>query len=150
MVSLWKQAPKQFPMYFFILSYCFSSHYSYFCHRQPWDDLCGSRSLFAYYLTLPLQVDEFCDDYRNPKVRKELKHDPFAPHKQNIVCGGRSAWEVMREHMDFKSKSCSRNFMNEWESEIIQLMRAVISARYWAIVMIIIALTSMTFIELKF
>ena len=32
-------------------------------------------------------------------------HNRDAPNKQNALCGGRSAWEVMREHNDFKGKN---------------------------------------------
>ena len=46
-----------------------------------------------------LQVVTFCD---NDESNLETLHNDEAPSQQNTVCGGRSAWEVMRDHEDFR------------------------------------------------
>ena len=41
----------------------------------------------------------FCD---NDVTDIDTLHNDEAPNEQNDLCNGRSAWEVMREHSDFK------------------------------------------------
>ncbi|ELU08187.1 hypothetical protein CAPTEDRAFT_206073 [Capitella teleta] len=45
------------------------------------------------------QITEFCTD----DATKETLHNKEAPNNQNIQCNGRSAWEVIREHEDYKN-----------------------------------------------
>ncbi|XP_047474144.1 calcium-activated chloride channel regulator 1-like [Penaeus chinensis] len=55
------------------------------------------RNATSSLLSLPNlpQVTKFCDS---------KTHNREAPTKQNVLCGRRSAWEVMLEHPDFKAK----------------------------------------------
>ena len=47
----------------------------------------------------------FCDnDQSNP----DTLHNDEAPSIHNDLCNGRSAWEVMRDHEDFKDGQCVR------------------------------------------
>ena len=41
----------------------------------------------------------FCD---NDVTDPDTLHNKEAPNEQNAMCEERSAWEVMREHSDFK------------------------------------------------
>ena len=49
----------------------------------------------------------FCDDYyvlpngafNSPAY--ELLHDEESDHPHNMVCGRKSAWQILREHPDF-------------------------------------------------
>lgn len=41
-------------------------------------------------------INYFCDD-----IKKNRKHNSFAPNKQNRFCDGMSAWEVIRQNEDF-------------------------------------------------
>ncbi|XP_030839840.1 calcium-activated chloride channel regulator 1 isoform X2 [Strongylocentrotus purpuratus] len=45
------------------------------------------------------QIQHFCD---NDKSDPDNLHNREAPNKHNRLCNSRSAWEVMREHEDFK------------------------------------------------
>ncbi|ELT92057.1 hypothetical protein CAPTEDRAFT_83840, partial [Capitella teleta] len=45
------------------------------------------------------QITEFCTD----DATVETLHNKEAPNKQNIECNGKSAWEVIREHEDYKN-----------------------------------------------
>ena len=42
----------------------------------------------------------FCD---NDEANLQTLHNDEAPSAHNDLCDGRSAWEVMREHDDFKN-----------------------------------------------
>ncbi|XP_071532883.1 calcium-activated chloride channel regulator 1-like isoform X2 [Panulirus ornatus] len=55
------------------------------------------RNATSSLLALPhlLQVTKFCDTQT---------HNKEAPTKQNALCGGRSAWEVMRKLPDFRAQ----------------------------------------------
>ncbi|XP_069194169.1 calcium-activated chloride channel regulator 1 [Procambarus clarkii] len=55
------------------------------------------RNATSSLLALPhlLQVTKFCDAHT---------HNREAPTKQNALCDGRSAWEVMREREDFQEQ----------------------------------------------
>lgn len=46
-----------------------------------------------------IQVTQFCDNDTSSNV---TLHNTEAKNEHNDKCGGRSAWEVMREHKDFK------------------------------------------------
>lgn len=50
---------------------------------------------------LLLQVFKFCDrdDGGTPE---DERHDSVSINEQNIYCNGKSAWEVMKNHQDFK------------------------------------------------
>ena len=48
------------------------------------------------------QVTQFCDK-DDPETPVHLRHNSDALNEQNIYCNGRSSWEVMREHEDFKN-----------------------------------------------
>ncbi|XP_045199436.2 calcium-activated chloride channel regulator 1-like isoform X2 [Mercenaria mercenaria] len=48
------------------------------------------------------KLSDFCDE-DVPTVKKEHRHDRFAPTEQNKQCNYKSAWEVMREHTDFQT-----------------------------------------------
>ncbi|ELT94441.1 hypothetical protein CAPTEDRAFT_194881 [Capitella teleta] len=45
------------------------------------------------------QITEFC----NVDATKKTVHNKETPNKQNIECNGKSAWEVIREHEDYKN-----------------------------------------------
>ncbi|CAG2193770.1 CLCA3_4 [Mytilus edulis] len=51
-----------------------------------------------------LKMEEFCDTDESSTDSK-LRHNSQAPNNQNIKCNSRSAWEVMREHDDFKGNT---------------------------------------------
>ncbi|XP_052269111.1 calcium-activated chloride channel regulator 1-like [Dreissena polymorpha] len=55
------------------------------------------------YQNIP-SVNFFCDK-DDPSVPAWQRHNKKAPTKQNIRCNGKSAWEVMREHSDFRTGS---------------------------------------------
>lgn len=57
-------------------------------------------------ITYSLQVTEFCD--KNMQATPaNLWHNSNAINAQNKYCDGKSAWEIMRKHDDFKDgKSC--------------------------------------------
>lgn len=57
-----------------------------------------SASIMFGMLNLP-QITHFCDN--NPSD-PETFHNSEANNKHNRLCGGRSSWEVMREHDDFR------------------------------------------------
>ncbi|XP_053404611.1 calcium-activated chloride channel regulator 4-like [Mercenaria mercenaria] len=48
-------------------------------------------------------VSTFCDNEDDETVPAHQRHNRKAPNKHNLKCGGRSAWEVMREHDDFET-----------------------------------------------
>ncbi|XP_064632579.1 calcium-activated chloride channel regulator 1-like [Lineus longissimus] len=52
------------------------------------------------YMQFIDSVQDFCDD--GTLGDSLIIHNRLAPNKQNRMCGGQSAWEVMRKHMDFK------------------------------------------------
>ncbi|CAC5422975.1 unnamed protein product [Mytilus coruscus] len=51
-----------------------------------------------------LKMEEFCDTDESSTGSK-LRHNSQAANNQNIKCNSRSAWEVMREHDDFKGNT---------------------------------------------
>jgi calcium-activated chloride channel regulator 4 len=46
----------------------------------------------------------FCDKDEE-SVSEHQRHNSIAPNAQNKICNGKSAWEVMREHDDFKNST---------------------------------------------
>ena len=60
---------------------------------------------FSSYLSLSCQVWTFCDNDTN---NIPTLHNDEAPSIHNELCNGRSAWEVMRDHEDFKDGQCVR------------------------------------------
>ncbi|KAL3847269.1 hypothetical protein ACJMK2_018189 [Sinanodonta woodiana] len=44
------------------------------------------------------------DPFERESVGKTLRYTALAPNEQNIRCDYRSAWEIMRNHVDFKEK----------------------------------------------
>ncbi|XP_006816872.1 calcium-activated chloride channel regulator 1-like, partial [Saccoglossus kowalevskii] len=62
---------------------------------QPVDLPIKSSIMFAQWIK---SVDEFCHgDSSDPSGQ----HNRMAPNRQNDICEGKSAWEVMVEHSDF-------------------------------------------------
>ncbi|XP_045199670.2 calcium-activated chloride channel regulator 4A-like [Mercenaria mercenaria] len=53
------------------------------------------------------RVSTFCDKENDKTVPVHQRHNSKAPNKHNSKCRGRSAWEVMREHEDFKAAPLS-------------------------------------------
>ena len=45
-----------------------------------------------------MQIDAFCEKSDDPLHQ----HNYEAPNRMNIYCRGRSAWEVMQRHVDFR------------------------------------------------
>ncbi|XP_053404723.1 calcium-activated chloride channel regulator 1-like isoform X2 [Mercenaria mercenaria] len=63
------------------------------------------------------KLSDFCDEDVST-VKKEHRHNRFAPTEQNKQCNYRSAWEVMREHKDFQTVTklpTSTNTVPEFE-----------------------------------
>ena len=55
-------------------------------------------------------MNEFCDnDVNNP----ETLHNRMAPTLQNKECGGKSVWEVLRMHDDFRDFKNMPNYAIE-------------------------------------
>ncbi|XP_045199674.2 calcium-activated chloride channel regulator 1-like [Mercenaria mercenaria] len=54
-------------------------------------------------------VSTFCDKGDDETVSVHQRHNSKAPNKHNSKCGGRSAWEVMRDHDDFKAEPLPAN-----------------------------------------
>ncbi|XP_018014352.2 calcium-activated chloride channel regulator 1 [Hyalella azteca] len=74
-----------------IPSSCDPYHQACHFHPQPLRNIKVTSSLlFLHHLP---NVNQFCD---------ETTHDSTAPTKHNALCGGRSAWQVMSQHNDFK------------------------------------------------
>ena len=64
-------------------------------------------------MTYLSQVSEFCDKDHSD-TPSHLKHDSEALNEQNVYCNGRSSWEVMKEHEDFKNGNVSRAYSISW------------------------------------
>ena len=43
-----------------------------------------------------VQIEEFCKDHKAGG-----RHDIYAPNRHNLMCNGRSVWDVMSDHADF-------------------------------------------------
>ncbi|XP_060589557.1 calcium-activated chloride channel regulator 1-like isoform X2 [Ruditapes philippinarum] len=71
----------------------------YFCpNTEQNEDV--TASLMGYQFIEQLTM--FCDKDEE-SVREHQRHNSIAPNAQNKFCNGKSAWEVMREHDDFKN-----------------------------------------------
>ncbi|XP_060591062.1 calcium-activated chloride channel regulator 1-like isoform X2 [Ruditapes philippinarum] len=71
----------------------------YFCpYTEQNDDV--TVSLMGYQFIDQLTM--FCDKDEE-SVSEHQRHNSIAPNAQNKFCNGKSAWEVMREHGDFKN-----------------------------------------------
>lgn len=57
-------------------------------------------------------MEEFCDK-DDTSTKSNVRHNSHAPSNQNIRCNYRSAWEVMREHTDFKGKITNHRTTSE-------------------------------------
>ncbi|XP_052061931.1 calcium-activated chloride channel regulator 1-like isoform X2 [Mytilus californianus] len=70
------------------------------CHFRPHNDhrATSKASIMghAYVKTMSM----FCDGESSDPT---TYHNHLAPNKQNSRCAGRSAWEIMRQHNDFKN-----------------------------------------------
>ncbi|CAG2205203.1 unnamed protein product [Mytilus edulis] len=70
------------------------------CHFRPHSDhrATAKASIMghAYIKTMSM----FCDGESSDPA---TYHNRFAPNNQNTRCSGRSAWEIMRQHSDFKN-----------------------------------------------
>nr|XP_053653847.1 calcium-activated chloride channel regulator 3A-1-like [Cherax quadricarinatus] len=66
------------------------------CRFLPYKDQRATSSLMSYPLIFSDMVVDFCSGPNSGHP-----HNPVAPTKQNLFCGGRSVWEVMLEHQDF-------------------------------------------------
>ncbi|KAL3847270.1 hypothetical protein ACJMK2_018190 [Sinanodonta woodiana] len=65
------------------------------------------------------QDAEARDPFDHESVDKTLRYTALAPNEQNIRCDYRSAWEIMRDHVDFKQKvNDPRNSNTETEPVI--------------------------------
>ncbi|XP_038061542.1 calcium-activated chloride channel regulator 1-like [Patiria miniata] len=64
------------------------------------------------YGTYPLElIANFCDD---DETNESNLHNREAPNKHNRLCGRRSNWEVLRDHVDFQGdKNPPRNMTEE-------------------------------------
>ncbi|KAI0208300.1 Calcium-activated chloride channel regulator 1 [Lamellibrachia satsuma] len=70
------------------------------CYFKPHSDPYVHASLMFYHNVT--EVTTFCDnDTNNPKTL----HNDEAPNVHNKLCNGRSAWEIMRDHDDFRNGS---------------------------------------------
>ncbi|GAB6022221.1 chloride channel [Chamberlinius hualienensis] len=63
------------------------------------DDSEGPSKPSLMYLPALNDADGFCDDDES----SGRKHNSLAPNKQNIMCSGRSTWDVVSKHPDFGS-----------------------------------------------
>ncbi|XP_064643729.1 calcium-activated chloride channel regulator 1-like isoform X2 [Lineus longissimus] len=63
----------------------------------------------ASYMYLPFieKIDDFCDD--GTLGDDSIVHNKKAPNEQNSKCNGKSAWEVMRQSVDFKNNNNPTN-----------------------------------------
>uniref|UniRef100_T1II73 VWFA domain-containing protein n=1 Tax=Strigamia maritima TaxID=126957 RepID=T1II73_STRMM len=64
------------------------------CEFYPDMNANGGHSSLMYMHFLPT-MEGFCDD------TEELQHNSAAPSKHNIMCGGKSTWNVVSNHPDF-------------------------------------------------
>ncbi|XP_013419455.1 calcium-activated chloride channel regulator 3A-1-like [Lingula anatina] len=61
----------------------------------------GATSIMSHHYVE--SVIEFCDN--DAQAHALDLHNDQAPNRQNRLCDGRSAWEVMREHEDFENNN---------------------------------------------
>ncbi|KAH3815285.1 hypothetical protein DPMN_143807 [Dreissena polymorpha] len=70
------------------------------CNFCPYREQTTNVSIMGYQFVE--SVNFFCDK-DDTSVPVWQRHNHKAPTKQNLLCNGKSAWEVMREHSDFKN-----------------------------------------------
>nr|XP_045605220.1 calcium-activated chloride channel regulator 3A-1-like isoform X1 [Procambarus clarkii] len=64
------------------------------CHFFPADHLNNATASLMYLYFLD-SVKMFCDN-------DPMSHNPYAPNAQNLQCDGRSVWEIITLHKDFR------------------------------------------------
>ncbi|XP_035665433.1 calcium-activated chloride channel regulator 1-like [Branchiostoma floridae] len=70
------------------------------CRFVP--DFRGNRATGSYmFMQFLPQVTGFC--HSDPEGDPLSYHNREAPNKQNVMCNGQSAWDVMNKHQDFDS-----------------------------------------------
>ncbi|XP_078612941.1 calcium-activated chloride channel regulator 4A-like [Branchiostoma floridae x Branchiostoma japonicum] len=68
------------------------------CRFYP--DFRGNRATASYmFMHFLSQVTGFC--HSDPEGDPLSYHNREAPNKQNVMCNGQSAWDVMNKHQDF-------------------------------------------------
>ncbi|WAR27531.1 CLCA4-like protein [Mya arenaria] len=72
------------------------------CRFCPSTSQSANTSIMSYQFVPSLTL--FCDK-DDPATPEWKRHNRLAPNMQNEMCGGKSAWEVMREHEDFANGS---------------------------------------------
>uniref|UniRef100_T1JCB1 VWFA domain-containing protein n=1 Tax=Strigamia maritima TaxID=126957 RepID=T1JCB1_STRMM len=88
--------------------------YNQSCKYELNESQISTSSLMGFhYLD---QVDYFCDNN---------KHETDAPTKQNILCDGKSTWEVIERHKDFEHFNKNRNGFGEPKPITFNFVRAV-------------------------
>lgn len=65
------------------------------CRFLPSEDQDATSSLMAYYYLN--SIVEFCDSGSDEK----FSHNDLAPNRHNLMCDGRSVWDVINQHSDF-------------------------------------------------
>ncbi|XP_069958008.1 calcium-activated chloride channel regulator 4 isoform X1 [Cherax quadricarinatus] len=65
------------------------------CRFIPYNQQEATSSLMSYYYLS--DIVDFCDSSSS----EEFSHSEIAPNKQNLMCEGRSVWDVVRLHQDF-------------------------------------------------
>ena len=68
------------------------------------------------------QVTSFCD---NDEQNLKTLHNDEAPSAQNDLCDGRSAWEVMHDHDDFKN-GASRKYL------VVVVLKTIYAIQCWS------------------
>ncbi|CAL4155598.1 unnamed protein product, partial [Meganyctiphanes norvegica] len=72
------------------------------CMFQPAPDARANSSLL--YRTDIKEMHGFCDDFT---------HDPDSPTPHNLLCGGKSVWEIIAIHPDFGTTKTQNEILNE-------------------------------------
>ncbi|XP_042861518.1 calcium-activated chloride channel regulator 1-like [Penaeus japonicus] len=65
------------------------------CRFLPDEDQEATSSLMGYYYIK--SIVEFCDTASN----ELFSHNALAPNRHNLMCQGRSVWDIMGQHSDF-------------------------------------------------
>ncbi|KAJ8047673.1 Fibronectin type III domain-containing protein 3B [Holothuria leucospilota] len=72
------------------------------------------------------QVDEFCGNDQNST---SSFHNRNADNRQNWMCGGKSAWEVMEQHSDFSSNKEYEYVVPEFTLMVMKIRRTLVLTR---------------------
>ncbi|XP_066942585.1 calcium-activated chloride channel regulator 1-like isoform X3 [Macrobrachium rosenbergii] len=70
------------------------------CHFYPATQKNVNGSLMSLHFLD--SVTQFCDD-------EDIPHNPFAPNPQNLRCDGKSTWQVISRHEDFRDSNPPRS-----------------------------------------